>query len=145
MYTSTIHELEESALLDLAIWWYNEPFTSLKDVVEYIKKVIESHGIQWDKDISDTSDIKNFLSVEVNNAYSYTFRDIKDFLGNAYKYTFTNDHHVIPPLKNGIQCIYVNNKNPLWVASYVDDEMDIVYKEFYSEDEAQEFLRKHTH
>lgn len=145
MYTSTIHELGDEALLDLAIWWYNEPFTSLDDVIKIIKIVIESHGIQWDKEISDTSDIKNFLSVEVGNAYSYTFRDIKDFLGNAYKYTFTNDHKVIPPLKNGIQCIYVNNKNLLWIASYVDDEMDIVYKEFYSENEAQEFLRKHNH
>lgn len=84
MYTSTIHELSEEALLNLATWWYNHPFTSLEGVVEHMKT--DSHMVQegWDKEISDTSDIKGYLGA---------------FVGDAYDYHFTDDHKLIDPLE----------------------------------------------
>lgn len=122
MYSATIHELgNNQALLSLATWWYNHQFSSLDDVVEHMKT--DSHMIQegWDKEIKDTSDIKGYLGTLV---------------GDAYDYHFTDDHKLIPPLENGIQYMGVctvdgGRECPVWVASYVDDEMDIVYKEFY--------------
>lgn len=142
MYTSTIHELsEEVALLSLATWWYNHKFLSLEDVVEHMKT--DSHMIKhgWNTEITDTSDIKGYLGALV---------------GDAYDYHFTDDHKLIPPLEDGVQymgvCVVDSDTTfdggrecPLWIASYLDDEMDTVYKELFSEDEAKEFLRKYSH
>jgi hypothetical protein len=94
------------------------------------------HG--WQTEITDTSNIKSYLGALV---------------GDAYDYHFTDDHKLIPSLEQGVQymgvCIVEGDTTfdggrecPLWVASYVDDEMDIVYREFFSEEEAQEFLKR---
>ena len=127
MYTCTIHELgDEQALLSMSSWWYKHPFTSLEGVVSYMKT--DSHMIEkgWDKEINDTTDIKGYLGALV---------------GDAYDYHFTDDHKLIPPLEHGVQYMGVCVVEGDWVASYVDDEMNIIYKEFFSEEGANEFLR----
>lgn len=140
MYSATIHELgDEAALLSLASWWYSQSFSSLEDVVSYMKT--DSHMIQkgWHTEITDTTNIKGFLGA---------------FCGDAYDYHFTDDHKLIPPLEHGVQYMgictvdsdttFEGRECPLWVASYVDDEMDIVYREFFSEEDANEFLQSHS-